>query len=117
VVATERQVEQKLRQLIRRLEEAGGGTRDSLAGALPDRRVVHVHVTDLDTDYWTDLIGGRMGPLRRGSPPRSDIVIQVSGDHLVELVDGRASLFSSYVGGRVKIEASFADLMRVRKLV
>jgi hypothetical protein len=115
-MATTRQVEGKLRELMRRLDRADGSTHGSLADALPDGRVIEIHLSDLEQTYWTEMAGGRMSGLKRGSAPRSDIRIKLSGDHLVELVDGRASLFSSYVGGRVKIEGSFTDLMRLRKL-
>jgi hypothetical protein len=52
-----------------------------------------------------------------GLPPReAEIRIHVDSDHLVELVDGERSLFSSYLGGQVRIEASLTDLLRLRKL-
>ena len=57
-----------------------------------------------------------MGPLHKGAPDRADIRLEAGSDVLVEIVDGKRSLFSSYVAGRVKVEASFADLLRLRKL-
>jgi len=114
-VATKRQVESKLRELIERLDRATEG-RDSLSEALPEARIVEVVVTDLDQSFWTELAAGRMGPLHRGAPDAADIRVEAESDVLVELVDGERSIFSSYLGGRVKIEASFTDLMRLRKL-
>jgi hypothetical protein len=32
------------------------------------------------------------------------------------LIDGKRSLFSSYLAGRVKVEASIGDLLRLRRL-
>jgi hypothetical protein len=116
-VATRRQVEGKLRELIGRLDSAGSDVRGSLADTLPDARIVEVVVPDLAASYWTEMTGGRMGRLRHGAPPReAEIRIHVGSDHLVELVDGERSLFSSYLGGQVRIEASLTDLMRLRKL-
>jgi hypothetical protein len=115
-VATKQQVERKLRELIKRLDSADGDVQGSLAGALPDARTIEVIVPDLALSYWTDLTGGRMGPLHQGAPPSPDIRIHVASDVLVDLVDGQRSLFSSYVSGQVKIEASFGDLLRLRKL-
>ena len=114
-MATKRQVESKLRELIRRLDEAQDG-QQNLSQALPDARIVEVLVTDLGQSYWTELAGGRMGQLHRGAPEEADIRVEAEGDVLVELVDGRRSIFSSYLAGRLKVEASFADLMRLRKL-
>ena len=115
-MATKRQVEQKLRQLIKRLDAADGEVRGSLAGALPAPRIIEVELPDLGLAYWTELAGGRMGDIHPGSPPDPQIRVKVDSDDLVDLVDGRRSLFSSYLSGQVKIEASFGDLLRLRKL-
>jgi SCP-2 sterol transfer family len=114
-VATKRQVETKLRELIRRLADTQEGV-SALSDALPEPRVIEVYVTDLDAAYWAELAGGRMGPLQRGSPDRADMRLEATSDDLVDVLDGRRSMFSSYIAGRVKVEASFADIMRLRKL-
>lgn len=116
-MATRREVERKLRELIARLDAADTRVRGSLAESLPDRRIVEVVVQDLGASYWTEMAGGRMGKLHHGVPPaEAGIRIHVSSDHLVELVNGEKSLFSSYIGGQVRIEASFTDLLRLRRL-
>jgi hypothetical protein len=115
-VATKRQVEQKLRELIARLDEAGSDVHGSLAETLPETRVIEVTTPDLDAVWWTEMFGGRMGPLHKGTPKNADIRVRCASDDLVQLVEGRKSLFSSYLGGHVKIEASFSDLLRLRKL-
>ena len=88
----------------------------SLADTLPEARVIEVVLPDVDLSYWTQMAKGRMGALHRGAPPQSDIRVRVGSDHLVDLVDGKRSLFSSYLAGQVKIEASLSDLMRLRRL-
>ena len=115
-MATKQQVERKLLELIMRLDGADGKVHGSLADTLGEPKVIEVEVPDLGSSYWTELSGGRMGPLQQGSPPQADIRIRVDSDHLVELVDGHKSLFSSYIAGSVKIEASLTDLLRLRKL-
>jgi hypothetical protein len=115
-VATKQQVERKLRELIKRLDDADGDVRGSLAGALPDTRTIEVIVPDLGASFWTELSGGKMGTLHAGVPTDPQIRIHVPSDDLVDLVVGRRSLFSSYLSGQVKIEASFGDLLRLRKL-
>ncbi len=114
-MATKRQVEGKLRALIQRLDKADEGV-DALSKALPERRIVEVVVPDLDASYWTELSGGRMGQLRKGPAKGADIRLTANSDELIQVVNGERSLFSSYVGGKVKVEASFADLLRLRKL-
>ena len=115
-MATKRQVESKLRELISKLDQTQEGV-TALSQALPDRRVIEVHVSDLDAIYWTDLTDGRMGSLRRGQADDDpDMRLEVESDDLIDIIDGRRSMFSSYVAGRMKVEASFADIMRLRKL-
>lgn len=115
-MATKRQVEAKLRQLIKRLDGADHDVRGSLAESLPEARIIEVIVPDLGTTYWTELAAGKMDGLHEGSPRQAEIRVRVSSDSLVELVDGKRSLFSAYLSGQVKIEASFSDLLRLRKL-
>jgi len=114
-VATKRQVEAKLRELMSRLA-ASEDARGSLADSLPVARVIAVSVPDLGGEYWTVMSEGRMDGLHRGSLERADIRVRVESDDLVDLVDGKRSLFSSFIGGRVKVDASVSDLLRLRKL-
>lgn len=114
-MATKREVEAKLRQLIARLSETQDA-QGALARTLPESKVVAVRIPDLEADYWTLMESGRMDGLHQGVAERADIKIRVASDQLVAIVDGKASLFSAFVSGQVKIEASLSDLMRLRKL-
>jgi hypothetical protein len=115
-VATKREVEQKLRELIRRLREADDRVHSSLASSLPQSRVISIEIPDLDATYWTEMSDGVMGGLHSGPPASADIRVKCNSDHLVEMVDGNRSMFSSYLAGHVRIEASFTDMLRLRKL-
>ncbi len=108
-------VEAKLRELIGRLHTSDDGAR-TLKETLPEPRILSVRVPDLDAEYWTELAGGRMGPLHRGAPPAGHIAVTASSDDLVRLVDGHESLFSAYLAGRVRVRAGFGDLLRLRRL-
>jgi SCP-2 sterol transfer family len=115
-VATKTKVEQKLRELINRLKRADGQVHSSLAESLPDPRIIQISIPDLDASYWTEMAGGVMGAMHKGEPPRADIRIRCTSDHLVEIVDGKRSLFGSYLSGQLKVEASFTDMLRLRRL-
>jgi len=115
-VASTRQIEAKLRELIARLDGAHPDVHGSLAGSLPDGKVVEVYLTDLETSYWTQMAEGKMSGLTRGTPDRSDIRLSVDSDRLIELIDGHRSVFSAYVAGELRIEASLSDLLRLRRL-
>ena len=114
-MATKRQVETKLRELIKRLGQTEEGM-SALAEALPEPRVIEVYLPDLDQTFWTELASGRMGTVHAGEPGEADIRLEANSDDLIEVLDGHRSLFSSYVAGRMKVEASFADIMRLRRL-
>jgi hypothetical protein len=114
-VATKREVETKLRELVARLAGAGGA-QDTLARSLPEQKVIAVRVPDLDADYWTIMQSGRMDRLHSGTPERADIRVRVGSDELVAIVDGKTSLFAAFVSGQVKIDASVSDLLRLRRL-
>ena len=114
-MATKQEVEAKLRELISRLE-ATEEARGSLAGSLPEARIIAVQVSDLGTEYWTEMSDGVMDELREGAPARADIRIRAASDQLVDIIDGRRSMFSSVMTGRVKVEAGLADLLRLRRL-
>lgn len=115
-MASRDDVRHRLDELITRLAASDRGAR-SLAETLPERRVLTVHVTDLEADFWTVLEAGTMEPLREGQPDDPDIRIRAPSDTLVDLIDGKGSLFSAYLAGKVQIDASMSDLLRLRKLL
>ena len=115
-MATTRQIEAKLHELIARLDGASSEVHGSLAGSLPDGKVVEVYLTDLDASYWTQMAEGKMSGLSRGAPERADIRLSIASDRLIELIDGHRSVFSAYVAGELRLEASLSDLLRLRRL-
>jgi predicted lipid carrier protein YhbT len=115
-MATKREVETKLREMIARLGEAGDDVHDNLARTLPDPRMVRIEVSDLEAFYGTELADGRLGKLQKGEPPEADIKLRATSDDLVAMIDGELGLLKSYLSGRVRIEASLSDLLALRKL-
>lgn len=114
-MASTEEVHERLEQLVGRLGDNEQAARE-LERSLPDPRVIGLHVNDLDDHYWTELRAGTLSPLRREQHPEPHIRITASSDDLVAVLDGGASLFSAYVSGRIRIEASFSDLMKLRRL-
>ncbi|MGY1604350.1 sterol-binding protein [Geodermatophilus sp. SYSU D00815] len=51
------------------------------------------------------------------SVPKADIRLTMTSDDLVALTDGRLSFGPAWASGRVKLEAGFRDLLRLRKLL
>ena len=110
------EVARKLHELIDRLDRADERARERLSGAVP-ARVIQIDVPDLDVSFWSELQGGRLDGLHEGASPDSDIRVVADSQILVDLVNGQRSLFSSYVAGHVRIDASMADLLALRKLL
>lgn len=111
------EVERKLHELKDRLDASDEGAR-ALGDSLPESRILALHVTDLEADFWTELRGGRMGEINHGPPQEAHIRIRAHSDDFVDMVDGTAGgLFSAYLGGRLRVDASVSDLLRLRKLL
>jgi hypothetical protein len=115
-VPTRDEVAKKLHELIDRLDRADEQTRERLSGSVP-ARVIQIDVPDVDVSFWSELRDGRLDGLHEGANPDADIRVTADSGILVDLVDGKRSLFSSYVGGHVRIDASMADLLALRKLL
>ncbi len=116
-MASREQVEEKLQQLIKRLDDSGDAVKGSLRQSLPEPRVLTLHLPDLDADYWVELEDGSMGPLRHGAAENPDIRIGVNSDDLLDLIDGRSHLLPAYVAGKVRIDADLADILRLRNML
>ncbi|QBI55056.1 SCP2 sterol-binding domain-containing protein [Streptomonospora litoralis] len=84
-------------------------------------RTVSVTVSDLDTAFDMRLtVDGLQDITRRESGARSQraqVGITASSDDLVALAEDRLDFSKAMFSGRVKLDASFGDLMRLRKLL
>ena len=116
-MASRTEVERKLHELKERLD-ASDESAQALGDSLPEGRVLALHVNDLDADFWTELRQGRLGEVHDGLPPEAHIRIRADSDDFIQMVDGTAGgLFSAYLGGRLRVDASLSDLLRLRKLL
>lgn len=110
-------VERKLEELLGRLDGTDEAITGSLRESLPEGRVLTVHVTDLDAHYWAEFADGTMGALRPGTREDAHVRVAVGSDDLVALVDRRAPLLPAFLSGRIRVQASFSDLMLMKKLL
>jgi hypothetical protein len=116
-MASAKQVEQELQTLVDRLAQADPDVHAELDRTLGGSRIVVMDVPDLRATYWSELAGGVMGPIHEGQPPRADIRITSDSDHLIAMIEGTKPLFSSYLAGHVKVQASVSDLLALRRLM
>ncbi|WP_329277287.1 SCP2 sterol-binding domain-containing protein [Streptomyces sp. NBC_00691] len=89
-------------------------------GAAALDRTLSCHVTDLDTTFTGRLTDGRIEveSTVAGPPPaKAQIRLAMTGDDLVAMVGGELNFAKAWASGRVKLEAGFRDLLRLRSLL
>lgn len=105
-----------LERLSDNLANANGDVRS--AAALD--RSLSCHVTDLDTTFTGRLQDGRIEVTATlPGPPRekAQIRLAMAGDDLVAMVDGDLNFARAWASGRIRLEAGFRDLLRLRALL
>jgi hypothetical protein len=80
-------------------------------------RTVSLRVPDLDVTFHGTLREGTLEDVTTEPRERAQIRLTINSDDLVKLVAGELNFASAWARGRVKLEASFSDLLRLRKLV
>ena len=113
-MATKAEVERLLGLLMARLD----GNEANVRSAIPTRKVLCCHVADLGADWYSVVENGHVSQPSEAPPNgRADITLRVGSDDLVDLVEGRISFLSAFTSGKVKVDASIVDLLRLRSLL
>ncbi|MEU7702813.1 MULTISPECIES: SCP2 sterol-binding domain-containing protein [unclassified Streptomyces] len=89
-------------------------------GAAAFDRTLSCHITDLDTTFTGRLADGRIEVASTvpGPPPgKAQIRLAMTGDDLVSMVRGDLNFAKAWASGRVRLEAGFRDLLRLRSLL
>ncbi|HET8581686.1 MAG TPA: alkyl sulfatase C-terminal domain-containing protein [Jatrophihabitans sp.] len=110
-MATADQCEQALHELAARLAaKAAGGRTSSLD------RSLNCALDDLGVGFSGRLKDGQLIDITR--EPRSDAQIRLtmSSDDLLALVAGEMKLAAAWASGRVKVDASMRDLLKLRSI-
>ncbi|MCF3124723.1 SCP2 sterol-binding domain-containing protein [Streptomyces arenae] len=115
-MATMAECRTALDRLSDNLASADGDVRS--AAAL--NRSLSCHVTDLDATFTGRLENGRITVHdSRPGPPRerAEIRLAMTGDDLVAMVAGELDFAKAWGSGRVRLEAGFRDLLKLRSLL
>ncbi|MFJ8438737.1 SCP2 sterol-binding domain-containing protein [Kitasatospora griseola] len=115
-MATIEECRTALEQLSRNLAGANGDVRK--AAALD--RSLSCHLTDLDLTFTGRLTDGQLTGITDtpGAPTaKADIRLTTTGHDLLALVDGTLAFPTAWATGRLKLDASFLDLLRLRSLL
>ncbi|WP_037604937.1 sterol-binding protein [Streptacidiphilus rugosus] len=100
-------------------ENLGKASGNAHAAAQLDRSL-SCWITDLDVTFTGRLRDGRIQELVEapGRPAaKAQIRLALAGDDLVAMVDGSLHFAKAWGSGRVKVEASILDLLKLRSLL
>ncbi|MFF5921591.1 SCP2 sterol-binding domain-containing protein [Streptomyces flavochromogenes] len=89
-------------------------------GAAALDRTLSCHITDLDTTFTGRLTDGRIKVESTvAGPPsaKAQIRLAMTGDDLVAMVGGDLNFAKAWASGRVRLEAGFRDLLRLRSML
>ncbi|MBW3657718.1 MAG: SCP2 sterol-binding domain-containing protein [Actinobacteria bacterium] len=113
-MATVEEVEATLHELISRLERVD----PSYRAMMPSRRTIQAECPDLELVYHAFWRDGKLSELHQGAPERRpDIRVRVDSDDLMALANQDAEFRRAVNDGRVRIDASMTDLLRLRAVL
>jgi alkyl sulfatase BDS1-like metallo-beta-lactamase superfamily hydrolase len=108
---------------IEECEHAFHGLAAKLAGADPGTRQkasldrsLTCRLRDLDVIFAGRLRDGKLLDIRQVDKPDAQVRMTMSSDDLLKLVAGELSMASAWATGRVKIDASVFDLLKLRSV-
>jgi hypothetical protein len=99
---------------IGRMSEAMRGLHADKRSAI-DPRTVGCRVTDLDVVFTGVLDGDGFHDMTTDASPPAQIRLELTSDDLVALSTGKLPFAPAWARGRIKVHASFGDLLRLRK--
>ncbi|MBX6390564.1 MAG: SCP2 sterol-binding domain-containing protein [Frankia sp.] len=111
-MADREQCEAALRDLAARLEKL---RRNGSPPRTPQRTIL-CRLPDLGTSYVAELRDGGLHDITEGSR-KAQITFTLTSDDLVAVTSGALSVSSAWASGRLKVDASLRDLLRVRDLL
>ena len=80
-------------------------------------RTLSCRIPDLDVAFHARLSGGQIHDVTDGEDPEAKLKLTAGSDDLVALVKGKLNVASAWASGRIKIDASLMDMMKLRKLL
>ena len=79
-------------------------------------RVIQLAIPD-DTSYWFHIQDGKLHEIQSGSHPQPDAVVTATKRDLLALFNGEMKAMQAYLTGRVKVKASFHDILFAKSLL
>ncbi|PZS36565.1 MAG: sterol-binding protein [Pseudonocardiales bacterium] len=111
-MATVSECESALREVAARLASVDAGVRDAHAVD----RTWSCHIVDIDADFSGRIEGGTIASLVAAPNPAAQIKLAVGSDDLLALTRGDLNARSAVAAGRLRVDASVFDLLKLRSL-
>jgi putative sterol carrier protein len=108
-MATIEECRAALDKLAKRMSESSG------APSLD--RSLSCFINDLDTGFHGRLVGGELRDIADGHDASAKIKLSAASDDLVALTNGELNFASAWASGRIKVDASVFDLLKLRSML
>ena len=79
-------------------------------------RSLSCRIRDLDVVFTGRLEQGVLTGIKQGGDAAAQIRLTVASDDLVKLVEGELNVASAWATGRMRVDASVRDVMRLRSI-
>ncbi len=80
-------------------------------------RTVTCRIPDLNSGFHAHLSEGKLSDITPGETPHAAITLTVNSDDLLALTDGSLNFANAWASNRLKVDASFMDLLKLRNLL
>lgn len=80
-------------------------------------RSISCHLRDLGVTFAGQLSGGEITGIRQVDSPNGQIKLATSSDDLLALTDGELNFAKAWASGRLKVDASVFDLLKLRNFL
>lgn len=103
-----------LEQLLAKLDGIDENARRT---DVPDR-TIELALLDLDAYFSARWHAGELCDVSAGPcPTKPNVRLTMSSDDLIDLTQGRLSFAHAWATGRIRLDASLRDLLRLRKML
>lgn len=87
------------------------------SGAPSLDRTLSCYLSDLDDGFHGRLVGGELREISDGHDKSAKIKLTATSDDFVALTSGDLNFASAWASGRLKVDASVFDLVKLRSLM
>jgi hypothetical protein len=112
-MASDKECRAALERLAARLATVDGDERNHHAFD----RTMSAAVPDLGVTFSGVLSDGHLTGITTESAPKAQVRLTVSSDDLIALTDGHLDFAKAWLSGRIKVEASVRDLLKLRSMI